>query len=98
MKQLDVDVYRSTVKEGMYAFVSQGDNLQAVLPQELLVRFGRGEFSMKLVLSPEKKLARTDAKKVMESIAAQGFYLQLPPGPETYMQEIQNDKMTNKPL
>jgi len=35
-----------------------------------------------LVLTPEKKLARTTAEKIIESLEIQGYYLQLPPRPE----------------
>lgn len=48
---------------------------------------------MVLVLTPEKKLARASVEKVIESIENQGFYLQMPPPPESYMNEIPNDKM-----
>jgi uncharacterized protein YcgL (UPF0745 family) len=34
---------------------------------------------MTLLLTPERKLARVEAPKVLESIAEQGFFLQMPP-------------------
>ena len=37
---------------------------------------------MLLQLAPGKKLARADAEQVLAAIDEQGFYLQMPPGPE----------------
>ena len=45
---------------------------------------------MTLALSLDKKLARADVAKVLEAIREQGYYLQLPPSPEAYMQELRN--------
>jgi len=87
-----VDIYRSKKKEGAYLYVRKGYELQD-LPTALVQQFGKGEFAMKLLLTPEKKLASADVEKVMASVLEQGFYLQLPPKPETYMQRIPNDKM-----
>jgi len=51
----------------------------SVIPAELLQRFGPPEFALSLELWPERKLAQADATTVLEAIAAQGFYLQMPP-------------------
>ena len=87
-----IDIYRSKRKEGTYLYVKSGYALTE-LPKILVQQFGEAEFSMKLLLTPEKKLAIADAKKVIESILEKGFYLQMPPKPENYMQRIPNDKM-----
>lgn len=91
MKQL-VDIYRSKKKEGAYLYVSAGYELDQ-LPKILIQQFGKAEFSMKLLLSPNKKLASVNAKNVLEAIEKKGFYLQMPPKPELYMQRILNSKM-----
>jgi uncharacterized protein YcgL (UPF0745 family) len=78
--QLNVDIYRSSIKEGMYLYLEQGASLEQV-PEILRKQFARGELTMSLQLTPEKKLARADASKVMATIQEQGFYLQMPPGP-----------------
>jgi uncharacterized protein YcgL (UPF0745 family) len=46
---------------------------------------------MGLPLSPDKKLGRADAKKVLHEIMVKGFYLQLPPVREGYMLDIHKD-------
>jgi hypothetical protein len=35
------------------------------------------------VLTPERRLARTSAAEVLRAIREQGYYLQMPPLPET---------------
>lgn len=78
--QLKVDIYRSSQKEGMYLYLEEGASLEQ-LPEILRKQFLRSEVAMSLQLSPDKKLARADAEKVLAAIKEQGFYLQLPPGP-----------------
>lgn len=90
--KLIVDIYRSAKKEGMYLYVPRNKTLDE-LPEPLMKQFGRADHSMVLVLTPEKKLARANVEKVIESIEQQGFYLQMPPPPEGYMNAIPNDKM-----
>jgi len=75
------DIYRSAKKEGLYLYVPAGAKLEK-LPEELMSGFGRAEFSMKIALSEEKKLARAEASVVMAALQDKGFYLQMPPTPE----------------
>lgn len=71
----------------MYLYVEKAKGMERV-PQELLTMFGKAELAMTLLLTPEKPLARADATKVINSIQADGYYLQLPPPESEYMQEI----------
>jgi uncharacterized protein YcgL (UPF0745 family) len=71
-------VYRSDKKAETYLYLSDGLDF-AELPEELQQRFGAPALVMRLELSPERKLARVDVARVLESLAQQGFYLQLPP-------------------
>lgn len=80
-KKVIVSVFRSPKKEGMYLYVEKQEGLDRV-PEPLQQQFGKAELAMTLVLTPERKLARADAAKVLQSIADQGFYLQLPPSPD----------------
>ena len=82
MKRLVV-VYRSPRIENMYLFVD-GDEGTERVPEELLGRFGEPQEALRLVLTPERRLARAEAAVVLEAIEAQGFYLQLPPAPEEW--------------
>lgn len=74
----DVRVYRSPRKQEMYLYVDAAADLERV-PEELLQRFGRPIEALVLHLTAERKLARADAVRVLESIEAEGFYLQMPP-------------------
>jgi uncharacterized protein YcgL (UPF0745 family) len=73
-----VIVYRSVKVANMYLFVDQCEGLERV-PPTLLTRFGKPVEAMRLELTPERRLARSDAVAVLDSIASRGFYLQLPP-------------------
>lgn len=74
-------IYRSARVEEMYLYVDKKEGLARV-PEDLLKTFGKPELAMTLALHSERKLARADVIKVLESIAQNGFYLQMPPKPE----------------
>ena len=92
MKKI-VDIYRSKRKEGAYLYLN---NRMAItdLPELLLKQFGLPEFSMTLALDSEKKLARVDVRHVFSALEDKGFFLQMPPSSEEYMNLIPNDKMS----
>ncbi len=73
-----VIVYKSVRVADMYLFVDQHEGLDRV-PAALLARFGTPEEAMRLELTPERRLARSEAPAVLDAIATRGFYLQLPP-------------------
>ncbi len=81
MTKVLCNIYKSRRKEETYLYVSLSDDLSRI-PEELLETFGRPELVTKLLLTPERKLARIEASKVLDSIAEKGFYLQLPPPKE----------------
>lgn len=85
--KLLVDVYRSPKKEGLYLYVKKDQDLSE-LPDVLMKQFGKAEFSMRLLLTPEKKLARADAEEVMQSIEEKKLYLQMPPSEAELRQGI----------
>ena len=78
MTARDVAVYRSKRVIDMYLYVDETRDPMA-LPEDLLKRFGRPVEVMRFKLAENRSLARVDAKLVLEAIATQGFYLQLPP-------------------
>lgn len=82
MNKILCDVYKSKRKEETYLFVSRQDALTRV-PEELLGYFGTPVLALTMMLSEDKKLARVEAKKVLEELQNQGFYLQMPPPEET---------------
>jgi uncharacterized protein YcgL (UPF0745 family) len=87
-------VYRSLKKDETYLYIDKSRGLEAV-PEALLALFGEPRLVMTMLLKEERPLARVDVKKVLAAIQEQGYYLQMPPPPEAYMQEINkhNDKL-----
>lgn len=73
-----VQVFRSARREGHYLFVDVTEGLARV-PEPLLLHFGRPEPALRLNLNPARRLAQADAAAVLDAIAEQGFYLQMPP-------------------
>ena len=74
-------IYKSLKKDYLYLYLVNRDDFSKV-PEELLNNFGKLEFVMGLALTEDKKLAKEDAKKVIESLNTKGFFIQLPPQKE----------------
>lgn len=70
-------VYRSTRHSDTYLLTDRGDSFDHV-PAELLQHLGRLEFAFEFALTPERHLARTDGRTVMDHIERDGYYLQMP--------------------
>ena len=81
------DIYKSSKQEEMYLYVKKQEGLNRV-PQLLLDRFGKPVHVVTMIVGPEKQFARVTTSKLLEELDRSGFYLQLPPQKETYMQEI----------
>ena len=75
-------VYRSRRNPDTYIYVDHAEGLARV-PEALLRELGGTERAMTLVLTPERRLARTSAAEVLRAIREQGYYLQMPPLPKT---------------
>lgn len=87
-----VDIYRSGKKSGAYLYVNDGQALDE-LPETLLGLLGHLELAMTLTLTEDKKLAQSDVRTVLKNLDDKGYYLQMPPSVEAYMQKIPNDKL-----
>lgn len=71
-------IYKSLRKPETYLFVLKENDFSRV-PQALLQALGNVEQVMDIELMPERKLARGNAREIMEALKQDGFYLQLPP-------------------
>ncbi len=89
MKQI-VTVYRSPKKEEMYLYTDRLEGIKRV-PEDLLKIFGSPQEVMAMALSEDRKLGRADAKKVLDEIKSNGYYLQMPPVREDYMLDLFKD-------
>ena len=73
-------IYRCSKQPEMYLYLR--DDLEPdadTVPAELLKRTGALELSMELELHAGRKLARVDVLMVMRALAADGWFLQMPP-------------------
>lgn len=90
------EIFRSPKEEGMYLYVKRQEGLERV-PEDLLKRFGKPQSAMVLALTPERKLARTSAERVLACLEEPGYYLQMPPSPHADAEAAQiglhNSKM-----
>ncbi|QPK62783.1 YcgL domain-containing protein [Methylomonas sp. LL1] len=71
-------IYKSLKKDQLYLYLDKKDDFSS-LPPDLFQSLGRLEFVMELQLSPQRKLAREDAVKVIAGLESKGFYIQMPP-------------------
>jgi len=88
------DVYKGNKEEEMYLFVDRRDGLDRV-PAALLERFGETRLVTTLVLTPQRRLARAEAVKVLEALRDQGFYLQMPP-PKHFQGDVEMADLSSK--
>ncbi len=71
-------IYKSLKKEDLYLYIDKKDDFSKV-PEILFNSLGKMAFVMDLELTPERKLAREDAGKVIASLKEKGFFVQMPP-------------------
>lgn len=88
------DVYKSLSKPDYYLYVGHDDDLSE-LPQNLLTYFGKTERAMTLELHEGRRLAAATATDVLRALREKGYYLQMPPGNDAYMQAVRknNEKL-----
>lgn len=91
MKREIISVYRSSKNADTYLYVIKKAGLKA-LPDALKALFGTPIHVLDMLLTPEKKLARTTGEKVLTELAEKGFYLQMPPPKEDYMLDLYREK------
>lgn len=71
-------IYKSPKRDLMYLYLPEKDGFEE-LPEAVLQHFGEPIYVMELDLHPQRRLALAEAPKVLEALAEQGFYLQMPP-------------------
>ena len=78
MNIMECFIYKSLKKPDTYLYLGEKDNFSC-LPEALHKALGVLEWVMDLELHPEKKLARNNARTIIQTIKSEGYYLQLPP-------------------
>lgn len=74
---MQVFIFRSERKEGLYVYLKEKENLQS-LPAPVLKQLGNATFTMEIELTADSKLGQEDAATVLGSLESQGFHLQMP--------------------
>nr|WP_024968265.1 YcgL domain-containing protein [Pantoea sp. IMH] len=77
-------IYRSAKRDQTYLYVEKKDDFSRV-PAELMQGFGKPQLAMLLPLDGSKRLANADLVKVKAALKEQGYYLQVPPPPESLL-------------
>lgn len=80
-------IYRCSRKPDMYIYLALRDDFSRV-PATIMKSLGNTDFAMELEITSERKLAREKPEKVLQSLAENGFHLQLPP-PTSIEQRLQ---------
>lgn len=78
MGKMLCSVFKSSKKEETYLYVRRGEDFKD-FPEALMTAFGDPVHVLDMLLTPEKTLARANAKEVLDSIRDKNFFLQLPP-------------------
>lgn len=71
-------IYKGKREKELYVYVPQKEGKENI-PEPLCARMGEIIEVMTIKISPDKKLARASASKVLSEIKEKGYYLQLPP-------------------
>ncbi len=79
-----IAVYKTAKKEGMYLYVPKKDDFSAV-PEALMNHFGHPQLVMMLPVHKRKALG-VDKQKLLEAMDEPGFYLQMPPKEENWLE------------
>ncbi len=76
--KMTCSIYKGSKKADIYLYVP-ARNAFDLVPKALLMQLGQLVHVMDLELTPERKLAREDTRKVMQNLAEVGYHVQLPP-------------------
>ena len=79
-----VSVFRSSLRDDTYLYLRRGHSWDE-LPDDLRKIFGKPVHALDLVLTPDRQLARTTGREVLEAIAEKDYYLQLPEKADSYI-------------
>ncbi|WP_428943209.1 YcgL domain-containing protein [Pantoea sp. FN060301] len=77
-------IYRSAKRDQTYLYVEKKDDFSRV-PAELMQGFGKPQLAMLLPLDGSKQLVNANLEKVKAALKEQGYYLQVPPPPESLL-------------
>jgi uncharacterized protein YcgL (UPF0745 family) len=75
-------VYKSLRKADTYVYLAEREAFDA-LPAPMRETLGGLEFVLEVELTPERRLARVDVEQVRAALVERGFFVQVPPLPDS---------------
>ncbi|NMT63766.1 YcgL domain-containing protein [Marinobacter orientalis] len=90
-----VSVFRSSKKVDTYLYVRRGQ-IWDDLPDSLRAIFGNPVHAMDLIMTPERKLARTTGREVLDAIVDKDFFLQMPEESSGYVVDFRRKPEQNR--
>lgn len=84
---MQVTIYRSSVKDGLYVYINSESTLES-LPDAVKKQLGDPEIAMELDLDKNRKLSNADASDVLDAIENQGCYVQMPRDIEAMLAQV----------
>lgn len=73
-----VEVFKTSRKPGAYLYLERGKGFDG-LPDGLRELFDGAQLALSMKLTAERSLARYSGAQVLQALANQGYFLQLPP-------------------
>lgn len=80
-------VYRSSIKDGLYVYLTEEDGLSN-LPAPVLKQLGSPELAMSLDLETRTSLGHEDIVVVKKNLESQGFHVQMPRSIEHLVEQM----------
>lgn len=71
-------VYRSPMRKETYLYLAVEGDFTAI-PDALMDLFGPPELALEFDLTEDRRLAKEDAREVLQNLRERGFHLQMPP-------------------
>lgn len=71
-------VYRSPMRKETYLYLAVEGDFTAI-PDALMDLFGPPELALEFDLTEDRRLAKEDARDVLQNLRERGFHLQMPP-------------------
>lgn len=92
---MQVFVYRSSKKAGLYVYVLNEEQLSE-LPPPLLKQLGEPEHALTFELTADRKLGSENPTEVRANLESEGFHVQMPRDIEDIVAEISKNASAKK--
>ncbi len=87
---MQVTVYRSSVKDGLYVYLGEEIAIDS-LPAPVLKQLGVPEKALEFDLTDDRKLPNANTEEVIDAVKSQGFYVQMPRDIESILEQLSKE-------